>query len=200
MNAEFEIIKGKRVVANYLTFDGYLYEIMDTLIDMVRNYNENLAGCLLKPTLLALRFFEKKDEFGNSHYITSPMIMHSSRKYITEKYLDFKMTPEGRTTDENGLIAVIDEDMISLEVEADQTIVINLDEAIISFNNCFVEYYPEDYLEMEIDDMSNLTTCEFNLEKLNFNELEEARDFIRNNLTGWLKNEKIIKIVMPREK
>lgn len=198
MTAEFEIIKGKRIVANYLTYDGYLYEIMDTLVNMVRNYNENLAGCLLKPELLALRFFEQKDEFGNNHYVTSPMIEYASRKYVTEKYLDFKMTPEGRTTDENGIIAITEGDMISLEMCSDQTITINLDEAVILLNNCFEEHYPENYIEMEIDDITNLTTCELDLTKLHFNELEDARDFIKNNLSGWLKDERISKIVMPR--
>lgn len=198
MNVIYEVIKSNETAATMLSYDGCLYEILDDLIAMIKSYNMNLARSILSPKLLALRFFEQKDESGFGNLKISPEISYASRKFIEEKISSFNLTPDEDTSDELGIIAITDNDQIWITANERQYVTINLDRNVVSFEGCLDTCSYDDYvINLELGDALSLKNCDFDFENVSFNELEDLRNFIIDNFSGWIDNKNPGKIFIP---
>lgn len=198
MGAVIEIIKDKKVIANMFIKDSMVYDVIDSIIEQLKNYNKCLVNSTLQPELLAIRFFEGKDKYKYGFYSIFPAIAEKSKKYIKERYPGFNLTKEINTSYEDGVIAILDEDMTYNSSKADQIITVNLDTSMVFLECCYDEYFIEDY-EAIYGDADGLNACDMDLNVIRFNELEDAKKFMWDNFIGWFDANMPETIIVPRE-
>lgn len=179
------IIKDKKIIGN--SFHAMCWGTVETLNyinKLINNYNKNLVDKNLPNEILAHRILTQED--------IDESLCEFKGKLCEKSYKYYKSHFSIPLTDDNvdvcfGKIAIIPEDISNNNMEADREVTIDLDTKTIHLTRNFIKIETKsDYCKRnDIDpsdfNIENIPTSLTNMRGFYFNELEEAREFLKEN-------------------
>lgn len=179
------IIKDKKIVGN--SFHVMCWGTVETLNyinKLINNYNKNLVDKNLPNEVLAHRILTQED-IDESLCEFRGRLCEKSHKYYKEH---FSIPLSDDNTDICfGRIAIIPGDISSNNMEASREVTIDLDTNTIHLTRNFIKIETkDDYCKRNNVDPSefnigDIPTSLINMRGFYFNELEEAREFLKEN-------------------
>lgn len=178
-------------------YNGRLDVALGIISKIIRNYNRNLCGRSLPTDVLNLRLFEQEDIDG-TRFKTKPSLMSKSHHYFKSCFPDVNVEKESKRNDLYGEIAIYDADY-KKQIEGyryDDTITcikIDFSEKRVVLNDGQLLKEKEVFdnvkgVDLETGDTVYYEKTDLDFFNLNFNELDEALDFLNKNKEGWINS------------
>lgn len=182
------LINNGKVVGNiYHSWSGNFLSAIEHVVDLIKAYNKNLTNSCFCNHMFALRFFDKEDDNGTvPAHNDAQKPAYRARSYSliknTTDSLGEYFAPIEYRDQTYGLVALAEEDIKANDEIGMLHVTINIDRRWVSFKNaCEVVSY-NNYK----GNPSKLKPCNYNLDNVSFNELEDLHDFIQDNINGFL--------------
>lgn len=186
------IYKGGSVKATMFNDNGIFntWKMLEKTQRMLRQFNKYLYSYDLPDVVLSHRLLEEENldmsiwEFGARLY-------PKSYEYVIENFPDYIWPDENFWNDHiESMIALCEEDISECNGEANHVITINLDTKKIDLYNFFRGEVKNEYCErtgIGFSEFDRIDFPEINLDTsyLNFNELEDYIDIIKQHRKGW---------------
>lgn len=151
----------------------------------MNNYNKNLVSADLSEELVGVRMFEEEDEDGTLGSNTASL-MSRSYQYVKGEYPNFKLLGLANTNI-HGRIALTDLDIYDNRDDADFRVIINFLTKSVDFDEMIASETLYSFMK-KLPLASRPNTPDFSFNKVSFNELEDAYNFIKNN-RQWVDEE-----------
>lgn len=194
MNVCYNLRRNGKLIGNMYCEGVKFKDTLDRVYSMINSYNRLLSRSVLEYDLFAVRFFEKESDNGKSNTSIKPEIYKTAREFIEDVAPMFYMTPISQCNDRMGLIGITEGTMRINLNDNPYIITIDLDNCTISFGECLREYDIGNFTFNELEKYKN---CTYNFDKLPFNELEDAREFVKENQCGWIPKYNLEVVVIP---